>query len=206
MGLYKKYLLPKIIHWTCGQNPTMLQREKVVPLAYGKVLEVGIGTGLNLGYYNSNKIEHLTGLDPSEENWKINKVNAESLGLDLSFVQASADQIPAENDQFDSALITYTLCSIPDPLTSLLEIRRVLKPDGILIFCEHGIAPDRKIKKWQHAINPAWRFISGGCNLNRDVPGLLDKGGFRIKNLETMYLPGWRITTYNYWGTAEIRS
>ena len=86
MGLYKKYLLPKIIHWTCGQNPTMRQREKVVPLAYGKVLEVGIGTGLNLGYYNSTKIEHLTGLDPSAENWKMNKVNAGSLGLDLSFV------------------------------------------------------------------------------------------------------------------------
>ena len=156
MGLYKKYLLPKIIHWTCGQNPTMRQREKVVPLAYGKVLEVGIGTGLNLGYYNSSKIDHLTGLDPSEENWKMNKLNAESLGLDLSFVQASADKIPAENDQFDSALITYTLCSIPDPLPSLLEIRRVLKPNGTLIFCEHGIAPDKNIEKWQHVVKK-WR-------------------------------------------------
>ncbi len=183
----------------------MRQREKVVPLAYGNVLEVGIGTGLNLGYYNSTKIEHLTGLDPSEANWKMNKINAESLGLDLSFVKASADQIPAENDQFDSALITYTLCSIPDPLPSLLEIRRVLKPNGTLIFCEHGIAPDKKIEKWQHAVNPIWRTISGGCNLNRDIPDILTKGGFRIKNLETMYLPGWRITTFNYWGTAVTR-
>ena len=141
MGLYKKYLLPKIIHWTCGQNPTMRQREKVVPWARGKVLEIGIGTGLNLGYYDTENVEHLTGLDPSKENWNMNNVNAESLGLDLSFVQASAEAIPADNDAFDSAVITYTLCSITDPLISLHEIRRVLKPSGQLIFCEHGIAP-----------------------------------------------------------------
>lgn len=205
MGLYKKYLLPKIIHWTCGQNPTMRQREKVVPLAYGKVLEVGIGTGLNLGYYNSSNVEHLTGLDPSEENWNMNKVNADSLGLDLSFVNASAEMIPAENDQFDSILITYTLCSIPDPFPSLLEIRRVLKPKGTLIFCEHGIAPDKNIERWQHLLNPAWRFLSGGCNLNRNIPELLKSGGFKIKDLDTMYLPGWRAGSFNYWGTAEIR-
>jgi len=205
MGLYKKYLLPKIIHWTCGQNPTMRQREKIVPLARGKVLEVGIGTGLNLGYYDSSNIEHLTGLDPSEENWKMNKLNAESLGLNLSFIQASAEDIPADNDEFDSVVITYTLCSIPDPIPSLLEIRRVLKPSGQLIFCEHGIAPDKKVEKWQHAVNPFWLTISGGCNLNRNIPDLLDKGGYKIKKLDTMYLPGWRIGSYNYWGTASIR-
>jgi ubiquinone/menaquinone biosynthesis C-methylase UbiE len=205
MGLYKKYLLPKIIHWTCGQNPTMRQREKVVPLARGKVLEVGIGTGLNLGYYDSENVEHLTGLDPSKENWNMNNVSAESFGLDLSFVQASAEDIPADNDAFDSAIITYTLCSIPDPLISLHEIRRVLKPSGQLIFCEHGIAPDKNVEKWQHALNPIWRFISGGCNLNRNIPELLKSGGFKIKDLDTMYLPGWRAGSFNYWGTAMIR-
>jgi len=205
MGLYKKYLLPKIIHWTCGQNPTMRQREKVVPLACGKVLEIGIGTGLNLGYYDSENVEHLTGLDPSKENWNMNDMDAKSLGLDLSFVQASAEEIPTDNDVFDSAVITYTLCSIPDPLISLHEIRRVLKPSGQLIFCEHGIAPDKNVEKWQHALNPAWRIISGGCNLNRNIPEILKSGGFKIKDLDTMYLPGWRAGSYNYWGTAMIR-
>ena len=205
MGLYKKYLLPKIIHWTCGQNPTMRQRGKVIPLAYGKVLEVGIGTGLNLGYYNSSNIDHLTGRDPSEENWKINKVNAESLGLDLTYVKASAEDIPADNNEFDSAVITYTLCSINDPVVSLHEIRRVLKPGGQLIFCEHGIAPDRKVEKWQHTVNPYWRIISGGCNLNRNIPEMINEGGFKIRNLDTMYLPGWKLGSFNYWGTAVIR-
>lgn len=204
MGLYKKYLLPKIIHWTCGQNPTMRQREKIIPLAYGKVLEVGIGTGLNLGYYNSSNIDHLMGLDPSVENWKINKLNAESLGLDLSFVQASAEEIPTDNNEFDSAVITYTLCSIKDPVVSLQEIRRVLKPGGQLIFCEHGIAPDRKVEKWQHTVNPFWRIISGGCNLNRNIPEMLNEGGFKIRKLDTMYLPGWKLGSFNYWGTASI--
>lgn len=205
MGLYKRYLLPKIIHWTCGQNPTMRQREKVIPLAYGKVLEVGIGTGLNLGYYNSSNIDHLTGIDPSLENWKMNKVNAESLGLDISFVQASADEIPTDNDEFDSVVITYTLCSIKNPIPSLLEIKRVLKPGGQLIFCEHGIAPDKKIEKWQHAVNPYWRIISGGCNLNLNIPEVLSEGGFKIKKLDTMYIPGWKLGSFNYWGTAGIR-
>jgi len=204
MGLYKKYLLPKIIHWTCGQNPTMRQREKVIPLAYGNVLEVGIGTGLNLGYYNSSNIDHLMGLDPSVENWKINKLNAESLGLDLSFVQASAEEIPADNNEFDSVVITYTLCSIKEPVVSLHEIRRVLKPGGQLIFCEHGIAPDRKVEKWQHIVNPYWRIISGGCNLNLNIPEVLNEGGFKIRKLDTMYLPGWKLGSFNYWGTAGI--
>lgn len=205
MGLYKKYLLPKIIHWTCGQNPTMRQRQKVIPLAYGKVLEVGIGTGLNLGYYNSSNIDHLMGLDPSKENWKMNKVNGESLGLDLSFVQAYAENIPADNDQFDSAVITYTLCSIEDPVVSLDEIRRVLKPSGQLIFCEHGVAPDKKVEKWQHRLNPYWKIISGGCNLNRNIPEILDQAGFKIRKLDTMYLPGWKPGSFNYWGTAMIK-
>lgn len=204
MGLYKKYLLPKIIHWTCGQNPTMRQREKVIPLANGNVLEVGIGTGLNLGYYNSSNIDHLTGLDPSVENWKMNKVDAKSLGLDLSFVQGSAEEIPADNNEFDSAVITYTLCSIKQPLVTLHEIRRVLKPGGQLIFCEHGIAPDRNVEKWQHAANPYWRIISGGCNLNLNIPEVLSEGGFKIKKLDTMYLPGWKLASFNYWGTAGI--
>jgi len=204
MGLYKKYLLPKIIHWTCGQNPTMRQREKVIPLAHGKVLEVGIGTGLNLTYYDPDRIDHLTGIDPSKESWNINKLDGETLGLDMTYIQASAEEIPLDDNQFDSAVITYTLCTIPDPLTSLEEVRRVLKPSGQLIFCEHGTAPDARVRKWQNTLNPLWRTISGGCNLNRNIPELLKEGGFKINNLETMYLPGWKPGTFNYWGTARI--
>jgi ubiquinone/menaquinone biosynthesis C-methylase UbiE len=202
MGLYKKYLLPKAIHWVCGQNRTMRQREKVIPLAKGKVVEIGIGSGLNLGYYNPSKVLHLTGIDPSTENWELAKYN--DPGFDIDFIQAYARNIPLDNNQFDTAVITYTLCSIKDPIISLKEIRRVLKPSGQLIFCEHGLAPDRNIQGWQNKINPIWKWISGGCNLNRDIPGLLKEGGFKIKEIDAMYLSGWKISSFNYWGIGQV--
>ena len=183
----------------------MRQREKVIPLAFGKVLEIGIGTGLNLPYFDPSKVEHLTGIDPSENNWKINKVNMRDMGFQFEFIPASAEDIPADNNQFDSVVITYTLCSIIEPISSLEEIKRVLKPAGPLIFCEHGLSPDRKIRKWQYTLNPIWKRISGGCNMNRDIPGLLGQSGFKIKEMGTMYLPGWRILSYNFWGTAYTK-
>ena len=203
MGFYRRYLLPKIIHWTCGQNPTMRQREKVIPLAYGKVLEIGIGTGLNLMYYDPSNVIHLTGIDPSEEGWKIANIEGYDLRFEVDFIQAFAGDIPVENNHFDTAVITYTLCSIKDPVIALNEIRRVLKPSGQLIFCEHGLAPDVKVQKWQNIFNPLWSRISGGCNLNRDIPALLHKGGFKVNDLDTMYLPGWKISSYNYWGVGK---
>jgi len=204
MGLYKKYILPKIIHWTCQQNPTMRQREKVVPLASGKVLEIGIGSGLNLSYYNSDEVQHLTGIDPSAENWNMNTNKVQDLGFDFEFIKAFAEDIPSDNNQYDSAIITYALCSIPEPDLALEEIKRVLKPNGKLIFCEHGLAPDTKIKKQQKFINPMWRWISGGCNLTRDVPILLANAGFKVLEMDTMYLPGWKPGSFNYWGSAKI--
>lgn len=205
MGLYKKFVLPKLINWACQQNPTMRQREKVIPLAYGKVLEIGIGTGLNLAYYRPQEIQHLTGIDPSEENWNLKKKNGIQPDFDVRFLKVNAEDMPFNNNHFDTAVITYTLCSIKEPESSLEEIKRVLKPSGQLIFCEHGIAPDKKVEKWQHTLNPLWRTLSGGCNLNRNIPDILEKGGFKIKTLDTMYLPGWRPGSYNYWGTAYIR-
>jgi ubiquinone/menaquinone biosynthesis C-methylase UbiE len=202
MGFYNKYVLPKLTDWACKQNPNMRQREKVIPLAYGKVLEVGIGTGLNLTYYDPSRVDHLTGIDPSEDNWKMRSVNDQDIGFQIDFILSSADNIPADNNQFDSAVITYTLCSIIDPVISLEEIRRVLKPKGQLIFCEHGLAPDKNIRQWQHTLNPLWKMISGGCNMTRDIPDLLHQGGFEIKDMDTLYLPGWRILSYNFWGTA----
>ena len=204
MGLYTKYILPRLTHWVCGQNPAMRQREKVIPLATGRVLETGIGSGLNLSFYDPSKVKHLTGIDPSKENWQLARIDGQDFGFNIEFIPAYAGNIPLENNQFDTAVITYTLCSITDPLDSLNEIRRVLKPSGKLIFCEHGLAPDRKIQQWQHRINPFWRRISGGCNLNRNIPDLLLDGGFKIITLETMYLPGWKISSYNYWGVGKV--
>ncbi len=203
MGFYSKYILPKIIDYSCRQNPTMRQRAKVIPLAYGKVLEIGVGSGLNLPFYDAAKIVQLTGLDPSEELWKKNENDIDNLGFDFQFIKAFAENIPAEDNAFDSVVMTYTLCSIPDTKKAIEEIRRVLKRDGILIFCEHGKAPDKTIQKWQNIINPVWRRVSGGCNLHRDIPNVIEDSGFKIKKLETMYLPGWKLASFNYWGVAE---
>lgn len=205
MGLYNKYILPKVIHFACNQNTTTLQRQKVIPLAKGNVLEIGVGPGLNLPFYNQSNVKQLTAIDPSEDLWKMNKNKTEDFKFDFEFIKAFAENIPADNNNFDTAVITYTLCSISDVNKALEEIRRVLKPDGNLIFCEHGKAPDETVQKWQNRINPLWSKLGGGCNLNKDVPLLLKDNGFKITELQTMYLPGWKPASFNYWGIAESK-
>jgi len=202
MGIYDKYLLPRIVHFTCGQNPSMRQREKVVPLAKGRVLEIGIGSGLNIPFYDAQKVEHLWGLDPSAEMWSIAQKNAAEHYLDAEFIQSGAESIPLDNNSADTILMTYTMCTIPDVRAALEEFRRVLKPGGKLIFCEHGAAPDRRIERWQNRFNPIWKKLAGGCNLNRPIPVLLEQSGFKSSDMQTMYLPGWKPATFNYWGTA----
>ena len=203
MGIYRKYVLPRATHYLCGLKPAMKQREKVVPLATGRVLEIGIGSGLNLPYFSPGKVQHLWGLEPSTEMRALADKNWRPVDFDVEFIEASAGAIPLDDDSADSVLITYTLCTIPDVLPALEEIRRVLKRDGQLIFCEHGAAPDARVRRWQNRLNPVWKRIGGGCNLNRPVPALLEQGGFRIRNMETMYIPGWKPACFNYWGSAS---
>jgi len=202
MGFYEKYFLPKLVHYTCGLKPLMKQREKVVPLAEGKVLEIGIGSGLNLPFYTPERVQHVWGLDPSPEMLELTKKNLGEIGFGLDLIEAGAEKIPLDDNTVDTALITYTLCTVPDALPALFEIKRVLKHNGQLIFCEHGKAPDENVMRWQERLNPAWRRFSGGCNLNRDIPSLILEAGFRIQTVETMYLPAFKPASFNYWGTA----
>ncbi len=203
MGLYDKYLLPRLVHLTCGQKPNMRQRQKVVPLASGKVLEIGIGSGLNIPLYDAAKVDHLWGLDPSAEMWAIAQKNARDNHIDAEFIQSGAESIPLDDNCVDSVLVTYTLCTIPDAQKALSEIKRVLKPSGRLIFCEHGKAPDIAVERWQNRLNPVWKRLAGGCHLNRAIPQLLEQSGFIISDMNTMYLPGWKPASFNYWGTAR---
>lgn len=203
MGIYDTYLLPRLVHFTCGQSPSMRQREKVVPLAEGRVLEIGIGSGLNIPFYDAQKVEHLWGLDPSAELWSIALKNAAEHHLDAEFIQSGAESIPLDKNSADTVLMTYTMCTIPDVHKALDEIRRVLKPAGKLIFCEHGKAPDESVQRWQNRFNPVWKRLAGGCNLNRSIPELLAQSGYKSSDIKTMYLPGWRPATFNYWGTAS---
>ena len=204
MSFYEKYILPRFLNCACASEPITYQRKKVVPLAEGKILEVGIGSGLNLPFYEKSKIEEIWGIDPSEElNVMAKKVAIEE-GMNVNFITSSAEDIPFPNDYFDTVLITYTMCTIPSVLKANKEIRRVLKRSGKMIFCEHGVSPDETIKKWQKRLNSIWGKIAGGCNINRNIPKLIKSSGFKIVKMDEMYLPKTpRIAGYNYWGYAK---
>jgi ubiquinone/menaquinone biosynthesis C-methylase UbiE len=202
MGLYEKYILPRATHFACSSNPATRQRQKVVPLAEGRVLEIGIGTGLNLPHYDATRVTKLWGLDPSPEMQKLTRKAAESVPLDVELIGTPGDEIPLETDSVDTVVITYTLCTIPETEPALRQMARVLRPGGTLIFCEHGEAPDERVRRWQGRMNPLWKRFGGGCHLNRPIPELIEEGGFRIEKMDTMYIPGWRPASFNYWGTA----
>ena len=203
MSLYEKYVLPKFLNCACGSKPVARQREKVVPLAEGRVLEIGIGSGLNLPFYDKTKVDEIWGLDPSEELSEMARTVATQEGMKVNFISSGAEEIPLPDDHFDSVLITYTMCTIPEVIRANTEIRRVLKDQGKMIFCEHGVAPDDNIRKWQKRINPFWRKIAGGCNINRNIPSLIQESGFDIVEMEEMYLPNTpKIAGYNFWGYA----
>ena len=203
MSLYDKYVLPKFLNCACGSNPVSRQRQKVVPLVEGKVLEVGVGSGLNLPFYDKSKIDELWGLDPSEELSDMARKLADRENIVVNFISSGAEEIPLPDSYFDSVLITYTMCTIPEVARANKEIKRVLKRGGKLIFCEHGEAPDENIRKWQKRINPFWGKLAGGCNINRKIPSLIQNAGCEIVELEEMYLPKTpKIAGYNYWGYA----
>jgi ubiquinone/menaquinone biosynthesis C-methylase UbiE len=200
---YDRHILPYLIDFACGIKPVRRQRRKVVPLARGRVLEIGIGTGLNLEHYDKARIEKVVGLDPGLQMHRLARKRVTRAGIAVELVGLSAEQIPFDAGAFDTVVVTYSLCTIPDPVAALKEMRRVLKPGGDLLFCEHGIAPDASVRRWQDRLTPLWSKMSGGCHLNRDIPGLLAQAGFRSDDMETMYLPGPRPLTFNYWGTAR---
>lgn len=202
MNFYDRYLLPYLVDLACGVGPVQRQRAKIVPRASGRVLEVGIGTGRNLPFYDKTKVSELCGLDPAEQMHRLARKRVREAGIDVRLATLSAEEIPEPAASFDTVVITFTLCSIAEPVKAVREMKRVLKPGGKLLFCEHGLAPDASVQRWQRRLTPVWKPLAGGCHLDRDIPALLREGGFRIAELETMYLPGLRPMTYNYWGTA----
>ncbi len=202
MGFYTTHILPKLTHWVCSQNDIARMRKKVVPLAKGTVLEIGIGSGLNLPFYDPAKIDRLWGLDPSSRLKKIAEKKAADMPFSVDFIGISGEDIPLTENSMDTVLVTYTLCSIPNVLKALNEMRRVLKPGGQLIFCEHGKAPDAHIHQWQNRMNPAWTKISGGCNLNRPISDLIKTSGFKIITLDENYNSPVKVLGFNYTGIA----
>ncbi|RBP51771.1 class I SAM-dependent methyltransferase [Arenicella xantha] len=204
MGFYSNTVLPCLINCACGTGAVHRQREKVVPRAYGKVLEIGMGSGLNLRHYDASQVEFIWGLEPSEGMRLKAGANVAQSSITVKWLDLPSEQIPLEDACVDSIVLTYTLCTIPDWQRALGEMQRVLKPSGPLLFCEHGEAPEANIQKWQHRINPAWRRIAGGCNLDRPIPSLIDSV-FDIQSLEQGYIKGPKIAAYQYYGVATKR-
>ena len=202
MSLYSHYVLPYLINKTCSTKPIMKQRQKIVPLAEGRVLEIGIGSGLNLPHYDAGKVDKVIGLEPDPANWKLSEPRRKDCLFPVEHVGLPAEMIPLEAASVDTVLVTYTLCTIPDPARALNQMRRVLKPGGQLIFYDPGEAPDEGPRKWQRRLQPVWNRIGGGCQLGRPIPSIINQGGWQIEYLETMYIPGPRFASFNYWGFA----
>lgn len=193
-----------VIDFACGMKPIRKQREKVVPKAQGRILEVGIGSGLNLPYYDPAKVEHVFGLEPDPWIRKRAEKRVKAVPFEVEFLDLPGEEIPLEDKSVDTVLITYTLCTIPDWNAALHQMRRVLKPGGRMLFCEHSRAPDAGVAKWQDRLNPVWRPIAGGCNMNRPMTDMITGTGWRIEGLETMYLPNTpKILGFNVWGAAK---
>jgi ubiquinone/menaquinone biosynthesis C-methylase UbiE len=203
MSLYDRYVVPWLINCACSARPIARQRAKVVPGAAGRVLELGMGGGLNLPFYDPDKVTSLEAVEPSDELRRRAEAAAEGAGVRVHLTDGRAEAMPYADGTFDCVVCTFTLCSVQDPAAALAETRRVLKPGGRLLFCEHGLAPDAEVVKWQRRIEPVWKRIAGGCHLTRPVAPAIEAAGFRLLNKETMYLPGTpRWAGWNEWGAA----
>lgn len=205
MGFYERHMLPLLLDCACATKPIRKQREKVIPLAKGKVVEIGIGSGHNLPFYDQSKVTNLIGIDPDEYVWKKSAKKREGFAVPLERLGLSGESIPLPDGSADTVVVTYSLCTIPDPVKALGEMRRILKPGGDLLFTEHGRAPDAKVSKWQDRIDPVWRKIAGGCHSGRPIPDYFEQAGLQLDQLDQMYIPGPKVLSYNYWGVARIK-
>jgi ubiquinone/menaquinone biosynthesis C-methylase UbiE len=202
VNLYDRWVLPPILDLVMRQRPLQKYRREVVAAANGRVLEVGVGSGLNFPLYDK-RVDIVVGIDPSPRLLAIARGRAAEAGVRAEFLQGSAAAIPLADNTMDTVVMTWTLCSIPDPLAALREMRRVLKPHGQLLFVEHGLSPESGIERWQHRLTPIWCHVAGGCHLDRKMDELIRSAGFDILKLRTEYAKGPRPMTYMYLGCAQ---
>jgi SAM-dependent methyltransferase len=188
MGFYNKYLLPKLTDFACGLSVITAERARLAPLAAGEVLEIGIGSGLNLPLYDARKVHRVVGIDPCAALLALTRKRSARLPFPVELMATGADPLGLPSNRFDTAVVTFTLCSIADAGAALREVRRVLKPDGRLLFLEHGAAPDAGVRRWQRRLTPLWKSLAGGCHLDREMPALIAEAGFVVGPMECGYL------------------
>jgi ubiquinone/menaquinone biosynthesis C-methylase UbiE len=201
MNFYERWILPPILDLIMRRKDLTKYRRAAVVAARGRVLEIGVGSGLNFPMYGK-QVEFVYGIDPSERLLAIARRRATASGVPVELLLGSATAIPLPDNSVDTVVMTWTLCSIPDPLAALREMRRVLKPNGNLCFVEHGLSPEPSVERWQHRITPAWRRMAGGCHLDRKMDDLIRLAGFNLTDLHVEYAPGPRAMSYMYQGCA----
>ena len=204
MGFYEEWILPALIDLSMRNKRLRPYRERVAGAAEGRVLDVGVGSGLNLPFY-PRQANEVFGLDPSPRLLERARRNMRHADVPVRLLEGSAERIPLADRSMDTIVMTWTGCSIPEIRAALVDMRRVLKVGGRLLFVEHGRAPEAGVARWQDRLDPLWLKVSGGCHLNRKIDDLLSDAGFRIDRLETGYIPGPRIMTFLYEGAASPR-
>jgi len=203
MSFYEDRILPPIIDCACSMGQLMKLRSQVVPHARGRVLEVGMGSALNLEFYNPDQVEMVYGLEPSGGMRRKAQPNLARSPVKVEWLDLPGEKIPLEDHSVDTVLLTFTLCTIPDWHAALQQMKRVLKPGGELLFLEHGESPHDSTRKWQHRVTPGWKKLAGGCHLNRNIADLIRQAGFEILELENLYIPkAPKIAGYIYKGRA----
>lgn len=203
MNIYEDRILPYIIDRACSMGQVMKLRSQLVPQAKGVVLEVGMGSAINMEFYNPDQVDMVYGLEPSKGMRRKAGANLARSPIKVEWLELPGEKIPLADHSVDTVLLTFTLCTIPDWQAALKQMRRVLKPGGELLFLEHGESPHEQTRKWQHRITPGWRKLAGGCHLNRHIADLIRHGGFEIRELENLYIPqAPKIAGYIYKGRA----
>jgi ubiquinone/menaquinone biosynthesis C-methylase UbiE len=201
---YQNQIVPLLINWSMRQRNLAAYRSRIIPAAEGRVLEIGIGSGLNFPFYSPN-VAHVIGLEPSPKLLAMARRVQRASSGPVEFIEGSAEAIPLEDASVDTVVTTWTLCSIPDALRALRETRRVVRPGGRLLFVEHGRAPDANVVWWQDRLTPTWKRLGGGCHLNRAIGTLIEGAGFQFDRLETSYMRGPKPMTFMYEGCARPR-
>jgi ubiquinone/menaquinone biosynthesis C-methylase UbiE len=201
MGFYQRTVVPKLIELAMRQEPIQRYRRRLVPLARGRVLEIGVGSGMNLPLYTEG-VSEVIGVDPSEPLLDLARRRAAAATVPIDLKLGSGTDLPLDSESIDTLVMTWTLCSIPEPLAALREMRRVLKSGGTLLFIEHGLSPEPGVARWQHRLTPLWRRFAGGCHLDRKIDDLVRTAGFDLAQLKTEYSAGPRPMTYMYEGCA----
>jgi ubiquinone/menaquinone biosynthesis C-methylase UbiE len=204
MGFYQNYIVPWLTHLSMGQTQLVPYRSRVVSNATGRVLEIGIGSGLNLPFY-SQSVNEIVGLDPSPRLLEMADEAARRSSVPVELIEGTAEAIPIEAASIDTVVTTWTMCSIPNLDQALQEVRRILRPSGRLLFVEHGLSPDPRVAWWQDRLTPVWMHLSGGCHLNRAIEDVIKRAGFSIEQLDKGYLTGPKIMTFVYEGLAIPR-